>query len=532
MKQKVTVTAIAMLALAAVIAFPLKSQSQNTTFVPPPPPGALGGSFVGLDSTLTTMFNNGFDLFETKWDPGGLAGEAGLGPVFTQPQCNACHGGQLNRTENCQFQPPGVGCTPGGTSTILGTRYGKFNPDGTFNYLDGNGTVPENEGGPVNHGQSVAGFETLGFCRNVSISASPNGAKEVGTTVTIQTTIAHDMTVGQRVQVFNVGVAGYDGIFVVTSIPNSVQYTYTDTVTGLANSGGGTSSPMPIEVVPSDATVNSQIRSPELYGFGLIDNIPDSTILANSGVNKGLGITGFANMVPDHTGAIRPGRFAQKLNFVSLEDFIASAFFNEIGMTNAFNPINHLPQGQPYPAACEPDTNNPRDVNGLNFLGVYQYEELLAPVTPQPPTTQTEAGKVVFESIGCNLCHIETMQTGPNVQLVTDLNGDLSEVVPQLSNQTVNLYSDLLLHDMGPTSSGGLPFLPNNQGQATLTEWRTAPLWGLSTRIVNGLMHSNKAKTVGAAILAHGGEASQVVANYKALSSTDQSNLIAFLSSL
>lgn len=212
--------------------------------------------------------------------------------------------------------------------------------------------------------------------------------------------------------------------------------------------------------------------------------------------------------------------------------FTAFAFNNEIGITNAYFPVQHLPQGRSYPSACAPDTNNPEDVDGADLLPTYQFNELLAPVTPQPSTQQTLAGKAVFESIGCNLCHIESMTTGPNITLATDLNGGTSEVVKSMSNKTIYLYSDLLLHDMGSELSGGIPFQPEQLGQATLTEWRTAPLWGLSTRIPLGLMHNNKAPDLNSAVLAHGGEATQVVTAYQGLSPQDNANLLAFLGSL
>jgi CxxC motif-containing protein (DUF1111 family) len=87
---------------------------------------------------------------------------------------------------------------------------------------------------------------------------------------------------------------------------------------------------------------------------------------------------------------------------------------------------------------------------------------------------------------------------------------------------------------MGSGDSGGIPFQPNNTGQASLTQWRTAPLWGLSNTLTKsgGLMHDNASTTISAAILRHGGEAAPVIANYQALDSTDSSNLLAFLNSL
>jgi CxxC motif-containing protein (DUF1111 family) len=76
-----------------------------------------------------------------------------------------------------------------------------------------------------------------------------------------------------------------------------------------------------------------------------------------------------------------------------------------------------------------------------------------------------------------------------------------------LANQTVQLYSDMLLHDMGDELADGRP-----DGSASGREWRTAPLWGLRLmrQFLDGralLMHDGRATSVEAAILLHGGEA-------------------------
>jgi CxxC motif-containing protein (DUF1111 family) len=499
---------------------------------PPPGPGVLGGPYSGLSAGQIDLFNEGYTDFAIKWDPA-----RGLGPVFTQAGCFNCHGGGNNVITQCKFNPPGVACVYGGSSTILGTRYGKWNPDGTFNYLDGTGTYPENEGGPTLHNQTVAQFDTLTGCSEEFIAASPTGATESGTTVTITTNAKHNFQVGQTVTLKGVGVSAYNGAHTILTIPNGPTFTYTDSSSGLAASGGGNVFNMPSEVIPADATVTGTLRSTQLYGLGLVDAIPDSTIEANATAecqNKSTtGICGVANMVPDQNNNIHVGRFGQKASVPNLAMFTAFAFNNEAAITNAYFPVKHLPQGLPYPTACDIDANNPQDIDGKDFLQAYQFNELLAPVAPLPPTGQTEAGQTVFNNIGCNICHMQSMTTGPNIQLMLDLTGDLTSVIAPLSSATANLYSDLLLHDLGPGLSGGIPFQPEQQGQATLTQWRTAPLWGLHTRIAIGLLHNNQTTDLNTAILDHGGEAAvSVIPAYQALDSTDNANLMAFLNSL
>jgi CxxC motif-containing protein (DUF1111 family) len=534
MKRCLAPIAICLLAGLCMLAVPSRYaknvEAVCATCPPPPPPpptvGQFGGPLPGLSTSITNLFNGGYGNFVIKWDP-----IRGLGPVSTKPGCFTCHGAGVNVLTG----------TAGDTSSVTGTRFGKWNPDNTFNYLDGTGTFPENEGGPVLHGTSNAAFGTLPGCSQMKIVAT-NGATESGTTVTITTTLNHLFKVGQAVQIGSVPVSGYNGQFIITSVPSATTFTYTAIASGLAPTGGGLAQNLPHEVVPADATVVSIVRSPQLFGLGLVDNIPDSAILANSSVQKNFGITGVANMVPDEFGVVRPGRFGQKLGEVSLFQFIADAEFNELGITtdaslfgnsSMFNQTEHNPQGLPYPTACQPDIKAPQDLNQVNMIKMTQFEELLAPIPPQPPTSQTTAGKTVFDSIGCNICHMESFTTQQNVKLRAT-NGALTGVVASLSNVTFSPYSDFLLHDMGSGDSGGIPFLPHGIGQASLTMWRTAPLWGLSNILVKsgGLMHDNKSTTLDKAIRRHGGEAAQVVGNYTALNSTDSANLLAFLGSL
>lgn len=521
---------ISVLALAVLSIFAISVQRLDrveasctaSTCAPPPPPpptvGQFGGPLAGLNSTQTGLFNGGYEEFAIKWDP-----IRGLGPLSTRTGCFDCHGAGTNVLTG----------TAGDTSTATGTRYGKWNPDGTFNYLDGNGTYPENEGGPTIHGVSNAGFGTLPGCNAMTISASPVGATESGTTVTITTTKAHNFKVGQMAQITNVANSGYDGIFPIVSIPSSTTFTYTTTVTGLAPSGSGTAKNLPTEVVPGDATVVSTVRAPQLFGLGLVDNIPDSAILANVGVSKPYGITGFANMVPDENGVIRPGKFGQKSTIVTLYEFNFNAEFNELGMTNTAFPNKHLPQGLPYPSACVDDPNNPNDVNYTVAIKNTQFVSLLAPIPPGQSTQQTEAGFTVFQNTGCSVCHIESFTTQSGAKL-RNTDGSYTDTIDSLSNVTFSPYSDFLVHDLGSGDSGGIPYQPNNTGQAGLTQWRTAPLWGLSNILAKagGLMHDNASTSIQAAIQRHGGEAATVESMYEALDSTDQANLLAFLNSL
>jgi CxxC motif-containing protein (DUF1111 family) len=103
--------------------------------------------------------------------------------------------------------------------------------------------------------------------------------------------------------------------------------------------------------------------------------------------------------------------------------------------------------------------------------------------------------------------------------------------VKALSGLTIYPFSDLLLHDMGPDLADGRP-----EAIATGSEWRTAPLWGLSAAVddkgVGLLLHDGRARSLEEAILWHGGEGEKSRDAYKALPASDRAALLRFLRTL
>lgn len=278
------------------------------------------------------------------------------------------------------------------------------------------------------------------------------------------------------------------------------------------------------EVIPADATVISTRIPPALFGAGLLDSVPDSAILANA-VPQGNGIQGSANVVPDQNGRLRVGRFGRKAQFATLLQITGEAFQHDLGVTNPVSPNEDLPQGNPIPANCQQALTQPNDPVGGETISIFNFLLFLAPNTPAPLSASALAGLQTFESIGCVKCHIQSYTTDSNIQVPTNFSGGLSGPIAALSNQAIFPYSDLLLHDMGPGLADGMPM-----GQATGSQWRTTPLWGVSKRTT--YLHDGRATNLTSAILAHGGEASAVIVNFQTLSTNDQANLLAFLSSL
>jgi len=139
-------------------------------------------------------------------------------------------------------------------------------------------------------------------------------------------------------------------------------------------------------------------------------------------------------------------------------------------------------------------------------------------VDPPEPSSATLAlpGAALFASVGCRNCH------KPAYQITGSTPPDAS--VPSVF-LTAFLYSDLLLHDMGPGLADGF-----EQVTATGSEFRTAPLWRVSDR--RHFLHDGRASTILDAIRAHGGQAAGAVAAFNALSDAQRQALLDFLSSI
>lgn len=272
------------------------------------------------------------------------------------------------------------------------------------------------------------------------------------------------------------------------------------------------------ERVPSDATIVAKHVTPAAFGSGLINSITDDSISANA-VDKGMGIHGMTNMVLDENGVLHVGHFGRKAQFADLLQTTSEAMTHDIGITTPLLPNEDLPQGQPVPSGCM--APEPNDFDGTQVVATFHFVEYLAPVTPGVPNPN---GQALFTSIGCALCHLPSYTTPDKVVVPLDLQGHTITSKP-LSLQTVNLYSDLLLHDMGPGLADNISI-----GQATGSQFRTIPLWGLSRR--SQYLHDGRTTDLTTAIKDHGGEATMVIQNFNALSSQDQADLLSFLKSL
>lgn len=274
--------------------------------------------------------------------------------------------------------------------------------------------------------------------------------------------------------------------------------------------------PINPEMVPANAEFVSRRISTPLFGLGLVEAIPNPHILRNADPfdRDNDGISGRANWVMNpETGQTEIGRFGWKNQVSSLHVFAADAYQNEMGITSPLFPTENLPQGQPFDAIWDP-VPDPEEAEGdPDDIDLFaDFMRFLAPPVRKSQSLAVIRGELIFAAINCGDCHVPALTTG-------------AHSVAALANKQVRLYSDLLLHDMGPAFDDGV-----RQSVAKGGEWRTAPLWGISVRQL--FLHDGRADTIDAAIQMHGGEATRARQIYVRLPAARRADVLAFLNSL
>jgi di-heme oxidoreductase (putative peroxidase) len=248
--------------------------------------------------------------------------------------------------------------------------------------------------------------------------------------------------------------------------------------------------------VPPQANATSLRSAMTLRGTALMDSIVLSDIVAAQAAEPP-GVRGRLNVLADG----RAGRFGWKAQTATLVEFMGEAFRDEIGITNPIAPRD-LVDG------CGASNTRP-EADALPLTAIVSFLNTIDP--PEPASaTLTSSGAKLFADIGCASCH------KPSYRVLGSTANASGAIL------TAFLYSDLLLHDMGADLADGF-----EQGSATGSEFRTAPLWRVSDR--QHFLHDGRASTIFEAILAHGGQASGAVVAFKALSDADRQVLLDFL---
>jgi CxxC motif-containing protein (DUF1111 family) len=275
------------------------------------------------------------------------------------------------------------------------------------------------------------------------------------------------------------------------------------------------------------ANQNIIVRIPTpTFGAGLIEQILDSTIMANQNADssrkQALGISGRPNRT-GNDGTI--SRFGWKAQNKSLLIFSAEAYNVEMGITSeGFQQERDETPSCQFASVPNDVTPSTRQIGAIeNFAN---FQRFLAPPTPSPDTpggaTSIHRGRRQFSDLGCDLCHTPRLQTRSHT------------TVAALGNQDVRLFSDLLLHHMGPGLADDII-----QGLSEPDEFRTAPLWGLGQRLF--FLHDGRTTDLIEAILAHrseGGdrcgpsEANGVIDRFNALDEESKQDVLNFLRSL
>ena len=264
--------------------------------------------------------------------------------------------------------------------------------------------------------------------------------------------------------------------------------------------------------------------APPIFGLGLLEAVPESTLLALARAQKatGNGVNGRPNRVWD-AGKRREalGRFGWKANQPTVRQQIAGALAGDMGVTSDIAPMPNCPPAQTACAAAKKKAKekHPEIVTAdLDDMALYHFV-LAVPDPRRQDDTAVLKGEALFTAAGCAACHQPELKTGPFPAL------------PALANQTIHPYTDLLLHDMGPDLADARPDYRANGNQ-----WRTPPLWGIGLlEAVNGrygLLHDGRARNLLEAILWHGGEAEKAKNAVRQMSLDDRGALLEFLKAL
>jgi len=277
----------------------------------------------------------------------------------------------------------------------------------------------------------------------------------------------------------------------------------------------------------NESTIFSARIAQPMIGLGLIEHISDQSLLMNEDINdtNNDGVSGKANKVWDiENEKLAIGRFGWKAAQPSVYQQTADAFYHDMGLSNKLysNPFNCTSKQVECAKAISGNSEEYDDLEVSNDqldLVTFYSSQLGVPARRSINAENVKKGKEIFFALNCNSCHVESFTTGDTGSHAN------------LNNQIIYPYSDFLLHDMGESLSDGV-----SEFLAQGSEWRTPPLWGIGlTNIVSeeyGYLHDGRARTIEEAILWHGGEANEIIQNYKKLKKSEVNQLLSFINSL
>jgi CxxC motif-containing protein (DUF1111 family) len=294
------------------------------------------------------------------------------------------------------------------------------------------------------------------------------------------------------------------------------------------------------ERVPDTETIRTFRTSLNLLGDGFVEAVADETLttIAARQCRETHGrICGKAISVPvlEAPGKYRIGRFGWKDQHASLLSFAGDAYLNEMGITNRLLPDE-------VTTLCD-TVKDPEDAAGADGLADIDRFARFIRATKAPPrdaqlaqTEDAKKGSALFDSVGCERCHVRAMETAP---AGTELNGGAFAAPSALGAKVFHPFSDFLLHDVGTGDGIAIAVLEHfgpryremqPTFEPTANRLRTPPLWGVRTH--SRLMHDGASLTFTDAILRHHGEASLERKRFLGLMEREKQQIIAFLRSL
>lgn len=272
---------------------------------------------------------------------------------------------------------------------------------------------------------------------------------------------------------------------------------------------------------PIDPDIPVSLRNAQpLIGLGLLEAVPDDFVLelARSQRKANSEVHGHPNYVWDEElQKIRMGRFGQKANQPSVKQQVAAAFVEDLGLTSSVYP--HETCAAVQSACLARSSTRPELTDAQLDAVVLSMRAAAAPGRRKIDEDDVKRGEVLFQNIGCASCHAPSLPIGDDAPL------------PEPAERTIHPYTDLLLHDMGEGLADGRPDF-----QASGSEWRTAPLWGLGLPAESAerqnYLHDGRASSLEQAVLWHGGEARRAQEAFRALDKSSREALLSFINSL
>ncbi|MBI1397861.1 MAG: thiol oxidoreductase [Betaproteobacteria bacterium] len=267
-------------------------------------------------------------------------------------------------------------------------------------------------------------------------------------------------------------------------------------------------------------TMTSLRIAQPLHGTGLLEAVPESTLVELAARQRRLGFGGHPNRVHDDVnGGMTLGRFGWKAGQPGIRQQIALASFEDMGLTSRTYRQQNCPPVQKICAMQTPGNDPELVVTDWDELELWT-RALAVPARRNASDPDVIRGESLFTDAGCAICHAPVLHTAERFP-----------ALPQLAAQTIHPYTDLLLHDMGDGLADGRP-----EFAAGPRDWRTPALWGLGlSGTVNGsraMLHDGRARTVGEAILWHGGEAARSRDAFARMPAADRDALVRFVESL